>query len=86
MSEIKTLITRIKPGNKLSDNEYVRGRILGMQEVLLRRADVKKHDRAITILEDGSTIFSGYGTEEECEKFKSLVMKDYGGLCEFEYK
>lgn len=86
MSEIKTLVTTIMPGNKLSDNEFVRGRISGMQEALLRHVDIKTGSRAIAVLDDGSTKFVANGTEEECERFKKLVMENYYGLCKFEYK
>ena len=51
MEGLKTIVTRIKPGHKLSNNEFVRGRIFGFQEALLRHVDIKTGSRAIAVHE-----------------------------------
>ena len=83
MERLKTIVTRIKPGHKLSNNEFVRGRISGFQEALLGHVDIKTGSRAIAVHEDGSTTFSAHGTEDEIKRYKDLVVESYPNLCEF---
>lgn len=83
MEGLKTIITRVKPEEKLSNNDFVLGRISVFQDALLRPVNVKPGTTTTLKCRDRSTIYEAKGTDEEIARFKHLVVTNFEGLCEF---
>ena len=72
--------TFIKKDHKFGSNKQVLGRILGIGYCMQNYKDTYP----IYKFKDGR-IYIGKFTDEQYEKFKSIIEKLYPGLCEFDY-
>ena len=82
--EKKIFKTRIKQGLRLSDNDYVKGRIYGIATALtFSDEDIKEY--AIRRIPGVGTVYTMQCNDETYELFKKIVERDYCNLCEFYY-
>lgn len=79
--ERKAFNTLIKADHKFAENEYVRGRIHGMKTVI---CDDEVKNFANMSLVDG-IMFTSYCTDEQYDKFVTVVKESYPDLCIFNY-
>lgn len=87
----KIFSTRIKEDHKFGENEYVRGRISGIQSLICVKGFpfkvMNKCGHAVaTIYKEGvGHILTVRTTQKKYDKFKEVVEKLYPDLCEFDY-
>lgn len=80
--------TLIKKDHKFSDNDYVKGRITGIEYIVCFNGDIERAQDlgfAHVHFEDG-ILLKTICTKRQYEKFSKLVETMYPGLCEFDYK
>lgn len=85
--EKKVFNTLIKKDHKFGENEYVHGRISGMQEMICdgNNNGVDEPGYAMWHIPGVGEVLVTYCEPEKYESFKNLVEKHYPGLCEFDY-
>lgn len=80
--EKKTFKTLIKGDHKHSNNDYIKGRISGIQFVMCGGEETYPHIRN----NDGAHILTHACTEKEYKAFADRIEWLYPGLCIFDWK
>lgn len=81
--------TLIKKNHKFGENEYVQGRISGIQEVICDRDRNGVDNPAVEVLYDvmnTGLVLTTLCSQEQYDRFAELVEKHYPGLCVFDVK
>ena len=84
--EKRIFVTRIKRNHKLSGNEFVIGKISGIQHMFNSPEDGEITEFAIVAHDDGSCDLRVACSETRYKVFVGIVEKLYPGLCEFDVK